>query len=240
MLGWVLIMCYTYFHMKNPWVIVGVLAAVLFGGATWYSGTQNDKSNEGVVIGDYIKGNPEATVTLVEYSDFQCPACAAFQPVVKDILSTYGDKIRFEYRHYPLPIHNFSQQAAVAVEAAGQQDKFYEFHDKVFENQKEWSSSATPQAFFIKYAQELGLDVELFKTHLKSSILRDEVRNDLNKAKELGLTSTPTFYLNGEKMQIETFEDFVGQIVFAVDPTAGTNASGTPQVAGTPEIKFGI
>ena len=226
--------------MKNPWVIVGILAVVLFGGAIWYSNSASEDSNVGVEVKEHVKGNPEATVTLVEYSDFQCPACAAFQPVVKEIINTYGDRLRFEYQHYPLPIHKFSQQAAVAAEAAGQQGKFYEMHDKLFENQKEWSNSATPQVFFIKYAQDLGLDTELFKKHLSSSLLRDAVRSDLNAAKELGLTGTPTFYLNGEKMTIETFEDFIGQIAFAIDPTAvPTNASGTPAMT-EPEVKFGI
>ncbi len=226
--------------MKNPWVIVGILAVVLFGGAIWYSNSASEDSNVGVEVKEHIKGNPEATVTLIEYSDFQCPACAAFQPVVKEIINTYGDKLRFEYQHYPLPIHKFSQQAAVAAEAAGQQGKFYEMHDKLFENQKEWSTSATPQALFMKYAQDLGLDVELFKKHLSSSMLRDVVRSDLSKAKELGLTGTPTFYLNGEKMEIKTFEDFVNKIAFAIDPTTVlVNASGTEAV-GEPEVKFGI
>jgi protein-disulfide isomerase len=224
--------------MKNPWVIVGVLAVVLFGGAIWFSSNASEDSNVGVeVSAAHVKGNSEATVTLVEYSDFQCPACSAFQPVLKELVDTYGDKLRFEYHHYPLPIHKFSQQAAVAAEAAGQQDKFFEMHDKLFENQKEWSTSATPQVFFSKYAQDLGLDAELFKKHLNSSLLRDAVRSDLDKAKELGLTGTPTFYLNGEKMEIETFEDFISQITFAIDPSAAT-ASGTPVVGE--EVKFGI
>jgi len=226
--------------MKNPWVIVGVLAVLLFGGAIWYSSAVSEKSNEGVEVSAHVKGNAEAAVTLVEYSDFQCPACAAFQPVIAEIMSTYGDNLKFEYHHYPLPIHKFSQQAAVAAEAAGQQNKFFEMHDKLFENQQEWSTSATPQVFFVKYATDLGLDAELFKKHLSSSALRDAVRSDLNKAKELGLTGTPTFYLNGEKMEIKTFEDFIGQIAYAIDPTSvPLNASGTEATA-EPEVKFGI
>ncbi len=227
--------------MKNPWVIVGIITVLLFGGAIWYSNSANEKNNEGVTAIEHIKGNKDAAVTLVEYSDFQCPACAAFQPVLNELMATYGENLRFEYHHYPLPIHNFSQQAAVAAEAAGQQGKFFEMHDKLFENQQEWSTSPTPQAFFIKYAQDLGLDGELFKTHLKSSALRDVVRGDLKKAQDLGLTGTPTFYLNGEKMEIKTFEDFIGQIAFAIDPAAAAaaSASGTPAV-GEPEVKFGL
>ncbi|MEY2665644.1 MAG: hypothetical protein RLZZ480_749 [Candidatus Parcubacteria bacterium] len=225
--------------MKNPWVIVGIVAVVLFGGAIWYSNIAAEKNNEGVVVTQHVKGNPDATVTLVEYSDFQCPACAAFQPVVKQLIDTYGDKIRFEYHHYPLPIHNFSQQAAIAAEAAGQQGKFFEMHDKLFENQKEWSTSPTPQAMFIKYANDLGLNVEQFKTQLKSSELRDAVKSDFRKAQELQLTGTPSFFLNGERMEFETFEEFLAQITAQVDPGA-LNASGTPPTAGEPEVKFGL
>lgn len=230
--------------MKNPWVVVGIIMVVLFGGAIWYSSIATEKSNEGVIPMEQIKGNKDAAVTLVEYSDFQCPACASFQPVLKELLATYGEDLKFEYKHYPLPIHPYAQQAAIAAEAAGQQGKFFEYHDALFENQNEWSKSATPVAFFSKYATDLGLDVEKFKQHQKSSLLRDSVRDDLNEAKELGLTGTPTFYLNGEKMEITSFEDFIAQIAFAIDPAAAQamlNASSStttaPAEAG---VTFGL
>ncbi len=225
--------------MKNPWVILTVITVVLFGGAIIYSKNANEKNNQGVTVVDHVKGNPDATVTLVEYSDFQCPACSAFQPVVAEIMAQYGENVRFEYKHFPLPIHNFAQQAAVAAEAASQQGKFFEFHDKLFENQKEWSTSATPQTLFMKYAEELGLDVETFKMHQNSSVLKDVVREDMNEARELGLTGTPTFFLNGERMQFETFEDFIKQIALAIDPTGaslGTSGASTTE----PVVKFGI
>lgn len=230
--------------MKNPWIILTLIAVVLFGGAIVYSKNANEKNNQGVTVVDHIKGNPEATVTLVEYSDFQCPACASFQPVVAELLAQYGNQIRFEYKHFPLPIHNYAQQAAVAAEAASQQGKFFEFHDALFENQKEWSSSATPQTFFVTYANELGLDVEKFKMQQNSSVLRDAVRADLADARELGLTGTPTFFLNGERMQFETFEDFITQIATAIDPNAAVSASSTAttsaEVAPVADIKFGL
>lgn len=228
--------------MKNPWVVVGIIMVVLFGGAIWYSSIATEKSNEGIVAMEHVKGSPEATVTLVEYSDFQCPACAAFQPVLKEILAPYGDRIKFEYKHYPLPIHPYAQQAAIAAEAAGQQGKFFEFHDALFEKQAEWTKSATPVAFFNAYAKELGLDEGKFKQHQKSSLLRDAVRSDLQEAQELGLTGTPTFYLNGEKMEVTSYEDFIAQIAFAIDPAAATQGTSTatstaPAPAG---VTFGI
>ncbi|HEY0964505.1 MAG TPA: thioredoxin domain-containing protein [Candidatus Paceibacterota bacterium] len=230
--------------MKNPWVIVGIITVVLFGGAIWFSSVSQKASNDGVEVSEHIKGNPESTVTLVEYSDFQCPACASFHPAVKEVIDQYGDKIRFEYKHYPLPIHSFAQQAAIAAEAAGQQGKFFEYHDMLFINQKQWSSAAAPGAFFRQYAQELGLDMEKFDRHLKSSVLRDAVRADMSEARELGLTGTPTFFLNGEKMEMESFEDFMLQIATAADPAAAAamQASSTDSAPATnePEIKFGL
>ena len=230
--------------MKNPWVIVGLITVILFGGAIWYSSSATEKNNEGIEVTDHIKGNPEAAVTLVEFSDFQCPACASFQPVMEKVMKSYGDKLRFEYKHFPLPIHPYAQQAALAAEAAGQQGKFYEYHDLLFKNQQAWSTSVTPGSLFIQYAEELGLDIDQFRRQQKSSILRDAIRGDLAEARELGLTGTPTFFLNGERMEIATFEEFITQIAMAVDPegaaamTASSTASSS--AASTSDVKFGI
>ena len=105
---------------KNPWAIIGIVAVVLVGGSIWYSGTVAEKNNEGITFSPHIKGNPEATVTLAEYSDFQCPACASFHPVVIDVMEEFGDKIAFEYKHFPLPIHPLAEPAARAAEAAAE------------------------------------------------------------------------------------------------------------------------
>lgn len=225
--------------MKNPWVIIGIITILLFGGAIVFSNVSNKQSNEGVAVTSHVKGNPEAAVTLVEYSDFQCPACAAFQPVIAQILEKYGNDMNFEYKHFPLPIHSFALQAAAAAEAAGQQGKFFEYHDALFENQDEWAKSATPAVFFMKYAKDLGLNEEQFKTQTNSSILRENIQANLKEGRELGLTGTPSFYLNGEKMEIKSYEDFVAQIALAIDPNAfaSSTSSTTP---GTPEVKFGL
>ncbi|HMO78274.1 MAG TPA: thioredoxin domain-containing protein [Candidatus Paceibacterota bacterium] len=204
--------------MKNPWIIIGVLAIVLIGGSVWYSTNVQERNNEGIVITANIKGNENAPVTLTEYSDFQCPACAAFQPVVKNILSEFPDDVKLEYKHFPLPIHSLAEPAARAAEAAGQQDAFFAYHDLLFENQTAWSNTPNPTALFFKYAADLELDVDLFKRHYNSSVLRDRVKVDLLEARGLGLTGTPTFYLNGERMNIETYEDFYNQIAAAVNP----------------------
>lgn len=220
--------------MKNPWILIGVIAIVLFGGAFWYSNTINERNNEGVEIIDQVKGNSDASAVLVEYSDLQCPACAAFAPVVDQLVEAYGDQLRFEYKHYPLPIHPYAVQAAVAAEAAGQQGQFFPYHDLLFENQAEWSNSPTPAANFRAYAEELGLDMDQFGRQLNSTVLRDRVQDQVSEGRSLGITGTPTFYLNGERMVIQTYEDFINQVAAAVNPEAA-NA-----VPSDDTVEFGI
>jgi len=225
-------------YMKNPWIVVGVIAVVLIGGAWWYSSSASASYNEGVVVQSYFKGNPEAIVTLVKYSDFQCPACAQFAPVVQDVLDDYGDQISFEYKHFPLmQIHPFAEAAARAAEAAGQQGKFYEFHDVLFEKQTEWSAAAVPGAFFVRYAGELGLDTDLFTKHQRSSLLQGKVRDQFNEARGLGLTGTPTFFLNGERMEIRTYQDFREQIEAALGIVVDTPVF---EAVTEPTVEFGI
>ncbi len=230
--------------MKNPWIVICVIAVVLFGGSIWYGSQASKANNEGVVVTSHIKGNPDATVKLVEFSDLQCPACASFQPVVKDLVEQYGEKLSFEYKHFPLPMHPYAIQAAVAAEAAGQQGKFFEFHDKVFENQKTWSNSATPNVFFMQYAEELGLDMQKFKKHMNSSVLKDQVEAQFNEGQEAGVSGTPSFFLNGEKMTFTTFEEFITQITSLVDPEVANflkeNGLVSTSTSATPDVKFGL
>lgn len=225
--------------MKNPWIIIGVITVLLFGGAIWYSGISEENSNEGVEITGHTKGNAEAAVVLVEYSDFECPACASFQPVLKEIMIEYGDKLRLEYKHFPLPIpgHENALPAAVAAEAAGQQGKFFEFHDKLFENQSAWGASVSPSLQFVKYAEELGLDIPTFKRQMDSSVLRDKVRAEMLEGRTLGISGTPTFFLNGKKMEYSTFQEFIEQIAVTVDPSS---VSSSTVARPDPAIKFGI
>ncbi len=221
--------------VRNPWVVIGVITVLLIGGAVWYSTSQADSYNEGVVIRDHVKGNPDAEVTIIEYSDFQCPSCAQFAPIADAMLMDYGDQIRFEYRHYPLmQIHPNAEAAARAAEAAGQQGKFFEYHDALFENQNEWGAASIPGAFFTKYAEELNLDMDMFKRHQRSSILQGNVRDHVMEARELGLTGTPSIFLNGEKMNFQTYQEFNNQIKAAL----GIEVEEAPEP--DVEVEFGV
>ena len=203
--------------MKNPWVIIGGIAVVLIGASIWYSSYIGEQANEGVSFEPHVLGNADSEVVLVEYSDFECPACGQFFPVVKDVLEQYGEQIRFEYKHFPLTsIHPYAVPAARAAEAAGQQGEFFAMHDLLFENQSTWANSSNPNTFFTQYAKEIGLDMALFNQHMKASLITDKINDEFSAARAQGFTGTPTFTLNGERMQFQTFEEFVGQIEAAI------------------------
>ena len=141
-----------------------------------------------------------AKVTLVEFSDFQCPACAAAEPGVQQILSEYKGRVNFVYRNFPLPQHNNAIPAAVAVEAAGEQGKFMEMGAKLFATQPDWESSGNPNDIFTADAKELGLDTNKYSQDLKSQTLADKVKRDYQDAISLKIDSTPTFFVNGERV----------------------------------------
>ncbi len=228
--------------MKNPWIVILAVVVVLIGGSVWYSAQAGSRNNEGIKFTPNVKGNPEAAVSLVEYSDMQCPACAAFQPYVDEVVEAFGDKLKFEYKHFPLPMHAVAEPAARAAEAAGQQGKFFEYTGKLFSEQGKWSISPNPMGLFYTYAEELGLDVDTFKRHLNASLIREKVRAESQEGKDLGVSGTPSFFLNGERMVIQTYEEFRAQIEAAVNPQVNFSLDGTPveEEVNEPEVEFAI
>lgn len=197
------------------WVIGLLFVAGLFYGGyklvNWIK-TPQDSAPVSVELSgnEWSKGNQEAQVILVEYSDFQCPACKSYYPIVKKITEDFGQDVRFVYRHLPLvSIHKNAFSAARAAEAAGAQDKFWEMHDKLFENQDIWVGDASPEDKFEQYADEIGLDVEKFKADYDSDEVKNNINSDLTAANSLRLNSTPSFILNGKKIENpRSFEDF--------------------------------
>ncbi len=145
----------------------------------------------------YKIATDSAKVTLVEFGDFQCPACGSAHPIVSQLLKEYKEDITFVFRHFPLPIHKNAVTAAMAAEAAGEQGKFFEMHDMLFENQKEWSDNNDPLFIFENYAKTLDLDVEKFSSDIKSKKYKDKIQQDQNDGGVLGVNSTPTFFING-------------------------------------------
>lgn len=146
-----------------------------------------------------ILGSPDAPVTIVEFLDPECEACRAAYPAVKQLLDTYGEDIRLVVRY--LPLHNNSILAAAATEAAGLQDKYWEMQEELFVHQSDWGEQQTPQTQkFIGYAEEIGLDIEKFIDDLDDPDIRAKIERDHADAQALGLTGTPSFFINGERV----------------------------------------
>lgn len=143
---------------------------------------------------------PHAKVTLVEFGDFQCPACGASYPIVTQILNDYKGKVSFVFRNYPLPMHSNAMIAAEAAEAAGAQGKYFDMYSLLYSNQSEWSDSKTPIDVFLKYAKTIGLDDEKFKADVQSKKFESKIKKDIADGDAVSVSATPTFFINGSKI----------------------------------------
>lgn len=154
-----------------------------------------------VVSDDWQKGSFGSKVTIIEYADFQCPACGSYNPVVKRLEQELGNKILIVFRHMPLTnIHKNALPAAKSAEAAGRQGKFFEMSDVLFEKQEEWSNLADPENQFKDYAKQIGLNVDQFTTDFKDPSIDKHIKRDVQSAYQLGVNGTPTFFVNGMKI----------------------------------------
>lgn len=143
-------------------------------------------------------GAPTATVMVEEFADFQCPTCATVHSIMKNVQAAYGSRIKFIYRHYPLvQIHKNAYDASVAAEAAGMQGKFWDMQNLLFSNQKTWSDASDARMIFESYAEKLGIDVEKYKADVVGMGAKNRVDADLQRGRALGISSTPTIYING-------------------------------------------
>ncbi len=204
------------------WFLAIIILAGAVGGIVWVvkKGAQNNfvpgLVAQNIVEDDHVLGPKDAKATLVEYSDFQCPACRSFNPILKQINKDLEGKIRFVYRHFPLPQHRQAVLAGIASEAAGRQGKFWEMSDVIFEKQNEWENNSEAKVLFIQYAEGLTLDMDKFKKDLEDSVLEERVRRDLQKGETARVDSTPTFFLNDKKIEnpksLEEFENVLLQI----------------------------
>ncbi len=153
-----------------------------------------------VVEDDWQRGNSDARITIIEYSDFQCPGCSGVAPVLKELREDMGDEMRYIFRHYPLDsIHELATIASEATEAAGEQETFWEYHDMLFEKQSEWGHLSREEAIemFIGYAEELELDTDVFEKVLEDGKYTNKMEQAVEEARNAGLTGTPSLILNG-------------------------------------------
>jgi len=204
--------------MSNvKWIIFSAVVVLILGGLVVYSRLSNPSTDVSSVdtnsiiaasdqngqIGDHVFGNPDAKVMFVEYGDFQCPSCGGAYAQVKSATEAYKDDVAFVFRNFPLTTkHPNARVAAAAAEAAGLQGKYWEMHDALYTGQTDWESLNGDQRtnIFVGYAKSIGLDEAKFKTDLASSAVNTRISFDQALGKKINVDSTPTFYLNGEKL----------------------------------------
>lgn len=183
-------------------IILGTLVIIVAGVLILsHSGSSTTKVDPSLLVradSDKISTS-SATVTLVEFGDFQCPACGDYHPVVKQVLADFSKNIIFVFRNFPLDsIHPNAHIAAQAAEAAGMQGKYWEMHNMLYEHQSDWVDSKSPTDIFTGYAQKLGLNLDQFKSDINSSGVVNKVQEDMNDGNSLAINQTPTFFVNGE------------------------------------------
>lgn len=206
---------------------LAVIAIIILGLFGVFALTKNkDKANQPASSNtsqaqgsNHKTGAGKKKVTLIEYGDFQCPACKSFYPVVKQIKESYGDDITLQFRHYPLTqIHQNAMAGARAAEAAGNQGKFFEMHDLLYENQTSWSAGTNPVPTLEAYATQLGLDINKFKADMASESTNSIINADIKLGQSDGANSTPTFVINGKKVDpnptsVEAFKKLIDDAI---------------------------
>lgn len=145
----------------------------------------------------------------MEFLDFECEACGAAYPFVEELRAEYSENVTFVQRYFPLPGHLNSMNAAVAVESAAQQDAYEPMYKKMFDTQAQWGESAdNKSALFRTYAEDLGLDMAAYDAAVADPATEERVKLDVNDGKALGVTGTPTFFLDGKMLNVQTLEQF--------------------------------
>ena len=191
------------------------------------------------------KGSQTASVTLEEFADFQCPQCAAAHPIMNEIKSIYGSRIRFIFRNFPLAIaaHDKSYDAAVAAEAAGMQGKFWDMQNMLFTNQRNWTADPNFKQTWKDYAQKIGLDVPKWENDMAGIAAKSRVDADLARGKGLNVNSTPTLYINGtdvpfQQMTVDSLRQLIdAELQKAPPPTQPAKTETSPATNVAPANK---
>lgn len=188
---------------------VGIVTVIIVVIAVFTVGNKPSKSQEQEVLSEsqvkmlirkdaHMIGSSKADVNVVEFGDFQCPACGIAYQVVSQIKKEYNGKINFVFREYPIMSHKYGYLSALAAEAAGGQGKFWEMYDKLYSNQKEWSDKNDVLEIFVTYAKGIGIDSDKFKKDVENKTYDSRIQTDIADGNQLGVSSTPTFFINGK------------------------------------------
>jgi len=208
---------------KTAPLVVIILAVLAAGGIAIFMSRQgssaNDAADASSAVGQTarVRGAADAKISLVEYGDYQCPTCGQYHPILQELLARYPGKVKLEFHHFPLvQMHSNAMAAAIAAESAGDQGKFWEMHDLLFEHQRQWGDlrnpSPNPEAVFLQFALQLGLDSNKFMQSMRSPETRDRVLADVRRGNPI-VKGTPTFVLDGQVIpnlpNLEWFVDYV-------------------------------
>lgn len=221
---------------KKPKIVVWVLMAAVVvaaiigfviaqgnssAGAPETAAASNGTVTEGQVTREnsrVLSQAPNEKAVLVEFLDFECEACGAAYPFIEELRGKYSENVTFIQRYFPLPGHLNSMNAAVAVEAAAQQDAYEPMYKKMFETQKQWGESAdNKSALFRAYAEDLGLDLAAYDSTVADPATKERVKLDVADGTALGVTGTPSFFLDGKSLAVKSLDEFEA----AVAATAG-------------------
>jgi len=200
------------------WIIIGGLSLIFITFfATIIVLLKKDVAPTSLSSDGWTRGNEAARITLVEFADFQCPACKAYQPFVAQLLADkeVGPQVKLLFKHFPLSIHKNAIAAARASEAAGIQGKFWEYHDLLYEKQEEWAElpALDAEKMFVGYADSLKLDKSKFELDLKSDVLAEKVTSQVSEGASAGVLGTPSFFINGKKIENPQSLDEFKQII---------------------------
>jgi protein-disulfide isomerase len=229
------------------WFIVGFLvvvtAGVIIAGAYSSGAPSNTASSTFVSTtaaaltpADWTEGNPNAKVSLIEYGDFECPACGEYFPVVQQLVQNYSSTVLFVFRNFPLTtIHPFAQIGAQAAEAAGLEGgvaKYWAMNNLLYTDQQQWSlnSALTPQQvvsqYFDGYAQTIGLDVNKFNTDVSATSVLNKIQTDVNSGNAAQIQHTPTFFVNLQQIPNPTsLQDFENTLNAALASSTATSST---------------
>ncbi|MBI5151485.1 MAG: thioredoxin domain-containing protein [Candidatus Pacebacteria bacterium] len=202
--------------MKNIPLLLGTLIGtflLVFVVAFMFSNKAGAPVEQTRLLGDAhnATGSAQPKVTIVEFSDLQCPACKAAQPLVKKIVEANPNEVKLVYRHFPLSQHKYAQLAALAAETAGSMGKFWPYHDRLFEQQEVWGTETQENVLniFKDFAKEFSIPPDLMEQSLKTKTFEQKVAQDIADGTALGVNSTPTFFVNGQRTQTADLQSTV-------------------------------
>ena len=179
-------------------VIVLVFVGLLFIGK---KDAKEPASTNTASATNHVRGSGSKQVTLIEYGDYQCPACLTYYPIIEALVEKYKNDITFQFSNFPLDsIHPNGRAAARTAEAADMQGKFWDMYDLLYQNQNQWASASNPQPLFESYASDLKLNLDQFRKDRSSASVNSRINADITQGQKIKAVSTPTFVLNGRKL----------------------------------------